>query len=236
MIRVKNLNKQYNKGKSNSIHVLKNITLEINDGEMVAFVGKSGAGKSTLMHILACMDTYDGGEYYLDNQLVRNLEDKKMARIRNEKIGIVIQDFALIEDFTALENVSLPLEIGKKYKKRIKKEMSLKVLEEVGMIDASEQIVRSMSGGEKQRVAIARALINRPDIVIADEPTGALDSVNSKNVMELFETLNKKGMTVIIVTHDMQIASQCKRKIEICDGKIEEEGKKSSWQSVSNEI
>ncbi|MBO5426392.1 MAG: ABC transporter ATP-binding protein [Lachnospiraceae bacterium] len=220
MIKINNLTMTYNLGKENEFKALDNISLEIKGGELVAIIGKSGAGKSTLLHIIGCIDNYEAGEYYLDSELIKLLKEKKATRIRNEKIGIVMQDYALIEDFTALENVMIPLDFAKN-KKRNNKKIALEILELMGMRDIAKKKVKNMSGGQKQRVAIARAMVNNPKILLADEPTGALDSNTSEDIMRLFKNLNKKyETTVIIVTHDMEVADKCDRIIELSDGKI----------------
>ena len=219
MIKLINIEKSYNAGKLNEFHVLKGISAEIKDGELVAIVGKSGAGKSTLLHIIACIDNYDSGEYYIDDLLIKNMSEKKLANIRNEKIGIVMQDFSLVEDFTVLENVIIPLDFAKKKAKNTK-EQALKALKQVKMEEYAKKRVKNLSGGEKQRVAIARAIINNPDLILADEPTGSLDSANTEAIMDLFFSLNKQGKTIIIVTHDKELAEKCHRIIEISDGRI----------------
>ncbi len=186
---------------------------------MIAIIGKSGAGKSTLLHILACIDNYQSGEYIIDDTLVKDLSERKYARIRNEKIGMVMQDFALVEDFTALENVLIPLNFSKK-KVKGKKEKALAALKAVGMEEYAKKPCNKLSGGQKQRVAIARAIVNEPSMILADEPTGALDTKTSAEVMALFKSLNEQGRTVIIVTHDPKVAEKCDRIIEISDGMI----------------
>ena len=219
MIQLKNIVKIYNPEKSNEFEALHKVSAKIEDGEMVAIVGKSGAGKSTLLHILACIDSYQEGEYSIDGTLVKGLSERQYAKIRNEKIGMVMQDFALVEDFTALENVMIPLNFSKK---RIpnKKEKALATLCSVGIEDLAKKPCNKLSGGQKQRVAIARAIVNEPSMILADEPTGALDSKTSAEIMELFKSLNEQGRTVVIVTHDPKVAAQCGRVIEICDGRI----------------
>ena len=219
VIKLINIEKSYNAGKLNEFHVLKGISAEIKDGELVAIVGKSGAGKSTLLHIIACIDNYDSGEYYIDDLLIKNMSEKKLANIRNEKIGIVMQDFSLVEDFTVLENVIIPLDFAKKKSKNTK-EQALKALKQVKMEEYAKKRVKNLSGGEKQRVAIARAIINNPDLILADEPTGSLDSANTEAIMDLFFSLNKQGKTIIIVTHDKELAEKCHRIIEISVGRI----------------
>ena len=219
MIQLHQISKIYNQGKTNAFQALHKIDLKIADGELVAIIGTSGAGKSTLLHILACIDSYESGEYYIDDTLVKNCSEKKLAQIRNKKIGMVMQDFALVDDFSALQNVMLPLDFSKS-KVSEKKEKCLKALQAVGMEKFAHHQSNKLSGGQKQRVAIARAIVNEPSIILADEPTGALDSKTSSEIMELFKSLNDAGRTVIIVTHDMKIAQQCKMVIRIEDGKI----------------
>lgn len=218
MIELKDLYKTYNIKKSNEFKALKGINLKIDDGELVAIIGKSGAGKSTLMHIIGCIDDFESGNYIIDGEDVSSLREKQRAYIRNQKIGIVMQDFALVEDYTALENVMVPRYFSK-HRKNSRYD-AYDVLKKVGMEEYSNKQVKKLSGGQKQRVAIARALINSPSTILADEPTGALDTVTSDEIMSLFVELNKEGRTVIIITHDKEIASKCNRIIEIRDGKI----------------
>lgn len=220
MIKLTNVQKVYNPKKANEFEALKGVSCEIEDGELVAIIGKSGAGKSTLLHILACIDSYQSGEYVIDDITVKKLSEKKYARIRNEKVGMVMQDFALVEDFTALENVMIPLSFSKK-KIKNKKQKALDALKQVGIEELAKKPCNKLSGGQKQRVAIARAIVNEPSMILADEPTGALDSKTGEEIMELFKKLNREeGRTVIIVTHDPKIAEQCDRIIEISDGEI----------------
>ena len=219
MIKLDKIVKVYNPKKANEFEALHGVSAEIRDGEMVAVIGKSGAGKSTLLHILACIDSYQEGEYTIDGTLVKNLSEKQYAKIRNEKIGMIMQDFALVEDFTALENVMIPLNFSKK-KIPDKKGKALAALRSVGIEELAKKPCNKLSGGQKQRVAIARAIVNEPSMILADEPTGALDTKTSAEIMELFRTLNETGRTVIIVTHDPKVAEQCERVIEISDGEI----------------
>lgn len=219
MINLSNIIKIYNPQKNNKFEALHGISCTINDGELVAIIGKSGAGKSTLLHILACIDNYQSGEYKIDDTLIKNLSEKQYAKIRNEKIGMVMQDFALVEDFTAIENVLIPLSFSKK-KVSNKKQKAHDALKLVGIDELANKPCNKLSGGQKQRVAIARAIVNEPSVILADEPTGALDSKTSEEVLNLFKELNKQGRTVIIVTHDLKVAQQCNRIIEISDGKI----------------
>ena len=217
MINIENLTKTYNYKKSNAFTALKDVSLKIDDGEMLAVTGKSGAGKSTLLHIIGCIDTFEEGEYIIDGINVHKLSDRKLAQIRNEKVGIVMQDFALVEEYTVLENVKIPLYFSKKHNMN---ELALSALEKVGMRELAKKTVNKLSGGQKQRTAIARAIVNDPSFILADEPTGALDTKTSAEIMELFKNLNDDGKTIIIITHDMGIADSCQRKIEISDGKI----------------
>lgn len=219
MLELKKVHKIYNKGKSNEFEALKGINFKVEDSELVAIIGKSGAGKSTLLHIIACIDSYESGDYIIDNTLVKNLSEKKLADIRNSKIGIVMQDFGLVDDFSCIENVMLPLDFAEK-KKRNRHELAMNALKSVGMESIAKKPVNKLSGGQKQRVAIARAIVNQPTVILADEPTGALDTKTASEIMNLFHELNQNGKTIIIVTHDPEIAGQCNRIIEISDGKI----------------
>ena len=220
MIQIKNLVKVYNKGKTNEFCALKGIDLSIDEGEMVAIIGKSGAGKSTLLHILAAIDSYDKGSYLVDGVSVGDLKEKDRARFRNQKIGIVMQDYALIDEYTIEENVQIPLIFGKVKGNDVRREKIMTALKNVGLAELARKPVRQLSGGQKQRVAIVRALVNNPAFLLADEPTGALDSKTSGEIMDVFEKLNQGGKTVIIVTHDMEVAARCGRVIEISDGEI----------------
>ena len=211
MIQIKNLVKVYNKGKTNEFCALKGIDLSIDEGEMVAIIGKSGAGKSTLLHILAAIDSYDKGSYLVDGVSVGDLKEKDRARFRNQKIGIVMQDYALIDEYTIEENVQIPLIFGKVKGNDVRREKIMTALKNVGLDELAKKPVRQLSGGQKQRVAIARALVNNPAFLLADEPTGALDSKTSGEIMDVFEKLNQGGKTVIIVTHDMEVAARCGR-------------------------
>ena len=216
MIRLVNINKTYNYKKANAFCALKGINLSINDGEMLAIVGKSGAGKSTLMHILGCIDDFESGDYLIDDINVKDISNGKKAEIRNKKIGIVMQDFALIEEYTVIENVMVPLLFDKS--KKDKKKTAIKAIESVGIGDLTNKPVNKLSGGQKQRVAIARAIVNDPVFILADEPTGALDSNTSLEIMQVFKDLNKLGKTIIIITHDKDVAQKCDRIVEMKDG------------------
>lgn len=224
IIHCSNLKKVYNKGKINQFKALSEVSFTVYQGEIVAITGKSGSGKSTLLHILGCLDRYDEGEYLLNGRKIWNLRDGEMARIRNEHIGIVMQNFALVEEFTAFDNVLLPLDFSGK-RMDGKKARALKALEMVDMKEYANQKTQTLSGGQKQRVAIARSIINSPDILLADEPTGALDTQTTGEIIELFLRLKKNGMTVIIVTHDPLVAACCQRIIQLQDGKITEKAR-----------
>lgn len=219
MIKIKDLNKYYNKGKSTEFHALKNVSLEIEAGEFVAIVGKSGAGKSTLLHVLGGIDSYESGSYTVNDVEIGTLNSGKLAQFRNSKVGIILQDFALVEGYSVIENVMIPLRFSKVPSKEYKKR-SLEALRLVEMEGLANKDVNKLSGGQKQRVAIARAIVNEPDFILADEPTGALDTATTEQIMKVFKELNDNGKTVIIITHDPQVAECCGRVIEISDGEI----------------
>ncbi|MBQ9700816.1 MAG: ABC transporter ATP-binding protein [Lachnospiraceae bacterium] len=220
MIKLENINKTYNKKKANAFQALYDVSLTIEDGEMVAIIGKSGAGKSTLMHIIGCIDDFESGTYILNGEDISTVRESKRAKIRNKDIGIVMQDFALVEDYTAIENVMIPLYFAKGKLGESKRARAKKALEKLGIGELASKSVNKLSGGQKQRVAIARAIVNNPSILLADEPTGALDVKTSAEMMEVFKELNKQGITVIIITHDMEVAQACDRVVEISDGRI----------------
>lgn len=220
MIEIKNLNKIYLKGKKNMVHALNNINLKIDDRETVAIIGESGAGKSTLLHIMSCIDNFDG-EYYLDNIDINKLSESKKSKLRSSKIGIVLQDFALIDDFTVFENVMTPLYFNKKIKD--KKSSVMRALKKTGIASLKAKKVSQLSGGQKQRVAISRALVTNPEYIFADEPTGSLDSKTSEEIVKMLFELNSNGITIVIVTHNLEIANQCHHIIEIKDGNIIED-------------
>ncbi len=218
MILLENITKSYEVG-GNSIQVLKGIDLNIKSGELVSIMGSSGSGKSTLLNILGMLDNYDGGAYALDGKLIKDLSEKKAAIYRSQFLGFVFQSFNLINFKTAWENVSLPLYYQKVPRSK-RKELALQRLEEVGLLDWAEHLPSEMSGGQKQRVAIARALIADPKVILADEPTGALDSITSMEVLDLLKKVNAAGKTVIIVTHENEIAAETERIIRLKDGRI----------------
>jgi putative ABC transport system ATP-binding protein len=218
MIQIKDLHKSYHMG-NNSLHVLKGINFDVKEGEIVSIMGSSGSGKSTLLNILGMLDEADEGSYTLDNLSIKNLNEKIAAKYRNEFLGFVFQSFNLINYKSALDNVGLPLYYkGLKRKERIEKAMHY--LEKVGLADWSHHLPSELSGGQKQRVAIARALVSEPKVLLADEPTGALDTKTSYEVMELIQGINDEGKTILVVTHEHDIAQMTKRIVNLKDGVI----------------
>lgn len=219
MISLENVTKHYNIGKPNELAALDGITLEIQDGEMVAVMGRSGAGKSTLVHIVGCLENVTSGRYLLEGEDVGSFSDVRLSRIRNSRIGILLQNFVLLPHQTALENCMVPLYFNPIPFSKMKKKAA-EALERIGIPDLSDQIVGTMSGGQQQRVALARAIVCDPKLVIADEPTGALDSHTADGVMNELQSLNESGTTVIIVTHDPNVAKRCRRVLRMNDGKL----------------
>lgn len=217
IIELKDINKTY--PGAVPLHVLKDINLSIERGELVSIMGASGSGKSTLLNILGILDTYDTGSYHLDGTLIKNLSENRAAELRGRMIGFVFQSFNLINYKTALENVGLPL-FYQGVSRRKRNALAMEYLDKMGLADRATHLPSEMSGGQKQRVAIARALVTKPSIILADEPTGALDSHTSKEVMQLFRDLNAEGMTIAIVTHDPNVGAQTNRIIRISDGRI----------------
>ena len=218
MIQLKNIHKTY--FGAQPLHVLKGIDLHIGEGEFVSIMGASGSGKSTLLNILGILDNYDEGEYHLAGTLIKDLSEKRAAEYRNRMIGFIFQSFNLIGFKTAVENVELPL-FYQGVSRRKRHQMALDYLDRLGLLDWAEHYPNELSGGQKQRVAIARALITQPRIILADEPTGALDSKTSLEVMQLLKKLHEQGMTIIVVTHESGVAYQAEKIVHIKDGQIE---------------
>ncbi|MBU86618.1 MAG: macrolide ABC transporter ATP-binding protein [Flavobacteriaceae bacterium] len=230
MISIKNLHKSYKMG-SNSLHVLKGINFDVSEGELVAIMGSSGSGKSTLLNILGMLDLLDNGSYDLDGVPIKNLDETKAANYRNKFLGFVFQSFNLINYKTALENVTLPLYYqGMNRKER--ENLALEYLDQVGLKDWATHLPSELSGGQKQRVAIARAMVSQPKVLLADEPTGALDSKTSKEVMALIQEINSKGKTILIVTHEEDIAQMCSRIVRLKDGVIMEDQKNKMKKAI----
>ena len=223
MIKLKNLHKSYKMG-SSSLHVLKGINLNIEDGELVAIMGSSGSGKSTLLNILGMLDTADKGDYILDSFKIENLNETKAAKYRNKFLGFIFQSFNLINYKTALENVSLTL-YYQGISRKERQQIALDYLQRVGLKEWATHLPSELSGGQKQRVAIARAMASKPKVLLADEPTGALDTKTSCDVMELIQKINEEGKTILVVTHELEIAKMCKRIVKLKDGVIVEDSK-----------
>lgn len=219
LIQIEDICKIYNPGE-NEVRALDHVSLTVDTGEFVAIIGQSGSGKSTLMNMLGCLDVPTEGEYILNGQNVSHLTDDELSDIRNQEIGFIFQGFNLIPSFTAIENVELPL-LYRGVGKRERHELAVKALEKVGLAARMQHKPSEMSGGQQQRVAIARAIAQAPPVILADEPTGNLDSGSSKEIIQILKELHKEGRTVILITHDNDIAAQAKRVIRIKDGKVE---------------
>jgi len=221
IITIDEVNKSYDVG-TNKLHVLKGLNLTINEGEMISIMGASGSGKSTLLNILGILDNYDSGAYHLNSTHIQNLSEKKAAYYRNQYIGFVFQSFNLISFKNAMENVALPL-YYQKVSRRKRNVIAMEYLDRMGLKDWAHHMPNELSGGQKQRIAIARAMISKPKVILADEPTGALDSKTSQEVMDIFDEINAQGITIIIVTHERDIAERTRRIIHLKDGIIEQD-------------
>lgn len=220
IVEIRNVSKYYTLG-GETVKALDNVSFSVNKGDFIAIIGPSGSGKSTLMNMIGCLDVPDTGEYYLDGQDVFSLKQRQLADVRNQKIGFIFQSFNLLQKQSAYENVELPL-IYRGLTSNSRKEIAMDALEKVGLTERADHRPTELSGGQQQRVAIARALAGNPPILLADEPTGALDSKTGIEVMNLIKELNNQGHTIILITHDLEVAKQAKRIIQIQDGKISE--------------
>lgn len=218
LIELRNINKYYSTGKV-SFHALKDISFQIETGDFVSIEGKSGAGKSTLLNIIGCIDDFDSGDYFLEERKINTLSEAQKALVRNKEIGYIFQDFCLINQQSVLFNTILPLFFSKINYGEMKK-LGMQALRKVGIAEQAQKKANQLSGGQRQRVAIARAIINQPKIILADEPTGALDSNTSVQIMELLKELNAEGTTILVVTHDSFVSSYCKKHVVIKDGCI----------------
>lgn len=226
LIDLRHIHKNFMMGEEN-IHALNDVNLTIDEGDFTSIVGTSGSGKSTLMNIIGLLDLPGAGEYYLDGNNVTQMSDDELSKYRNQKIGFVFQSFNLLPKATALKNVEMPMQYASAYNKTLTdsviRKMALETLEKVGLGSRVNHLPNELSGGQRQRVAIARALVNNPKLLLADEPTGALDSKTTEEILQLFEELNRQGVTVVIVTHENHVARRCKRILRMTDGKIAEE-------------
>ena len=221
VITMRNINKSYEMG-GQPLHVLKDVSLTVNQGEYLAILGPSGSGKSTLMHIIGCMDVMDSGSYHLDGVEIENAKEKDLVDIRNQKVGFIFQKYHLISTYNVLQNIVMPLLMrGMSLKEA--QEASMDIIEMLGLKDRIAHKPNELSGGQQQRVAIARALVGRPTILLADEPTGALDVNSGKEVLKLFQNLNDMGNTIVMITHDLNVAQHAKRMVRIVDGEIYED-------------
>nr|WP_249315872.1 ABC transporter ATP-binding protein [Bacillus sp. FJAT-49711] len=222
IIQINNIKKEYELG-GEKVLALQSVSLNIQKGDFISIIGPSGSGKSTFMNMIGCLDRPDSGEYFLDSEEVGKMKSSQLAIVRNEKIGFIFQNFNLIPKLTAVENVELPL-IYRGIKTTERREIALDALKKVGLVDRATHLPTQLSGGQQQRVAIARALAGHPPILLADEPTGALDSKTSKEILEIMNSLNKQGHTIILITHDLDVAKKANRVVRIHDGQLYENG------------
>ena len=218
VIEIKNIRKSYPIGDS-LLEVLKGISLTVKNGEFIAVLGPSGSGKSTLMNVIGCMDGFDSGDYFLDGEAIHKMNDSKMTKIRNRRIGFIFQKYHLINKYSVLRNVEIPL-LLRGYSQKEASEAAAQKLEQLGMGGRLMHKPNELSGGQQQRAAIARALVGKPSLLLADEPTGALDSATGKEVLELFTELHKAGNTIVMITHDLNVAKYAERIVNIIDGEI----------------
>lgn len=220
MIKLKSINKYYSSGEE-KLHALKNVDLDVKNGEFLAIIGPSGSGKSTMIKILGLLDKHFGGEYLFNGKNIKDLDDDSLSKLRNKSIGFVFQDFNLINRLTVRENIELPM-IYNGVKKKKTKDRVGELLEKINLKEKIDKYPNQLSGGQQQRISIIRSLVNNPDLIIADEPTGALDSKTSKEIINIFKELNEEGITIILITHDINVAKQAKRIVEIFDGELRE--------------
>ena len=223
IINLKEINKKYNNGKPNEVHALRGVDLVINKGDSIAIMGVSGSGKSTLLNIIGCLDKSTSGEYLLDGVNINSKNATELAEIRNNKFGFILQSYGLIESDKVMNNVRIPLLFSKKYKPSEQKDRIETVLNKLKIFNLKNTKVRDLSGGQKQRVAIARAMVNAPEIILADQPTSALDSTTANEIISVLKELQQKGNTIIVVTHDQNVANKLDRIVHIVDGKIVEQ-------------
>lgn len=223
MIRVTHIDKYYNRGKGSEVHALRDVNLTIQQGERIGIIGTSGSGKSTLLKVLGLLEVPDNGDYWLNDENVVRLKEKEKANLRSRQIGFVMQDFALMEDRSVLENVMTPLLFDRRYTWRKAKEKAYETLHRLSLEDLAKRKVSQLSGGQKQRIAICRAIVNEPLLLLADEPTGALDSRTAAEVLHVLLELNQQGQTLLIVTHDPQVAASCRTIYRMEDGHLQKE-------------
>ena len=220
LIQLTDIHKYYNKDLPSEVHALRGIDLTVESGDWLAIMGVSGSGKSTLLHIIGCLDQFDQGAYSFLDESIRPAKPRRLAQLRNQQFGIVLQDFGLIPEQSVIENTAVPLLFTAGYSYGQARKRAMQTLALVGIEALSRKPVNQLSGGQKQRVAIARAMVNNPSLLLADEPTGSLDQDTAGQIVRLFKDLNEQGKTVILVTHDPQVAAQCKRSVQIKDGKF----------------